>query len=694
MIKEYSSLQELIKETLTMIGRVQRLTVSQAADKYRYLRNKASYVGPWVTDEVSYMREPMDTIRDPNYSIGVFVGPAQGSKTEMLLNAILHAIVVDPLDIMTVVPTEEDIYDFYERRVKRLLENSEVLAEEVVSQSARRQLFRSSMIHSITNPTKSGLAGKPVPIVLMTDYDRMNQNTGGDGEPIDLAVQRNKTFGKIGFTMAESSPSEDNTDSSWTPETPHICPPVRGIVGLYNTGDRRRFYWPCHFCSTPFMVHHSLLRYPDTDNYEQAAKEAELACPHCGGLHPHNKETRRGEEIPGKKEMNIRGKWLKDGEFWEHEKDQIKGNPINPSRTASWMLNGVCARFSTWEQLVVALERGKRTYEKNGNEGRYKAAINTMIGEVYTPMTQYNVKTWEYIKGKGVKFRQKEVPKDARFLIACVDVQRRRFEVQIHAIGSEGLVWVIDRFSIEKSERVDEQGDPKYLETGREPEDWKLLETKVMDKVYPLSDRSNRFMRIKLTVCDSGGFEGVTSNAYAFYRYIRDKGLSHRFRLLKGGDFKTKPMVYEDFPDSRNKNRKAHARGEIPVMFINSNMMKDHTINKIEKESIHGGHKILYSTTMPDSFYKELVAEKRNPKGQWENIHKKANETFDLLVYNEAACMHPLVQVHNEDWDDPQDEEFRTWDYNPLVFTSGEDGQGDKKVESEKTLADWGSLIA
>jgi phage terminase large subunit GpA-like protein len=68
------------------------------------------------------------------------------------------------------------------------------------------------MILSLSWPTVSELAGKPVGRIAITDYDRMDDDIGTEGSPFDLAYMRTTTFGSLRMVVAESSPSRPIED--------------------------------------------------------------------------------------------------------------------------------------------------------------------------------------------------------------------------------------------------------------------------------------------------------------------------------------------------------------------------------------------------------------------------------------------------------------------------------------------------
>ncbi len=273
---------------------------------------------------------------------------------------------------------------------------------------------------------------------------------------------------------------------------------------------------------------------------------------------------------------------------------------------------------------------------------------------------------------RAVDIGDRLVPTKVRFLLASIDVQGNRFEVQVHGVvpATNGFdLVVIDRFDIRKSERYDQDGERFWVNPGAYPEDWDVITDKVLDKTYLTDESHPRQMSIRSVFCDSGGRAGVTTNAYDYYRRLKQDGYGGRFWLIKGDGMKTAPRVRKAFPDSGRKDRKAGARGEIPVLMLNTDLLKDWLDRALDRVEPGGGY-IEFADWFELDFYKELCAEIKNPKnGKWENPKKLRNETTDLISYCYAGCV--FFRVDKIDWDNPPvwaDE----WDNNPLVSSLGD----------------------
>src|SRR5882762_6281759 len=96
-----------LAEFLKALRPPERLTVSGWADRYRILTSETSAeAGPWSTDRVPYMREPMNCVSDSGVESIIGVFPSQTSKTDsLILNAIGYFMDRAPASMLWVVPS-------------------------------------------------------------------------------------------------------------------------------------------------------------------------------------------------------------------------------------------------------------------------------------------------------------------------------------------------------------------------------------------------------------------------------------------------------------------------------------------------------------------------------------------------------------------------------------------------------------
>ena len=704
----FDSLEDIVLETAEGVRPAERLTVSQAAEKYRKLNNPGAYVGDWRNDMAPYLVEPSDVLNSNHHTGMVFVGPAQCGKTDMFLNWQTHTVICDPADMMLIQTSNTTARDFSIRRIDRLHRHSAEVRKRLIQRRDADNTFdkqySSGMLVSLSWPTINELSGKPIPRLWLTDYDRMDQDIDGEGSPYDLAKKRATTFGSYGMCAAESSPGFTVENPKWMPKTRHEAPPTKGILSLYNRGDRRRWYWRCVDCKNPFEPDFNLLHYPDTEDFVEAGEMATMKCPHCSFDYSHDP----GAGSPSKHEMNIAGAWVKDGQFWLPD-GSMEGKSYR-SDIASFWLKGAAAAFASWKILVVNFLNASKEYETNNSEEALKTTVNVDQGNCYTPKSMASSRVPEELKNRARDFGIRMVPPGVRYLTASIDVQKNRFVVQVHGTGLGKDVWVVDRFEVKKSKRLDSDGEHLWVNPGAYQEDWKLLTENVLLKTYPLGDGSGRHMSIKFTVCDSGGEEGVTTNAYDFVRWLAKgddpeldlsheqgdyqwvPGMGQRFLLLKGASSKNAQRVAIGYPDSQRKDRSAGARGEIPVLFMNTNMLKD-TVDKMLDRTDPMGGRINFPNWLDDNFYTELTVEVKDPNKGWLNPKKYRNESWDLLVYYLAASLTRMVGLEHLDWSNPPGW-AEEWDRNDLVFNPVVEQKPFEAVRKKSNLADLAANLA
>lgn len=601
----------------------------------------------------------MDTLDSRDFGGCIFVGPAQCGKSDaLILNWILHTVVCSPADFILYQTSQSVARDFSRRRVDRLHRHSVAVGSRLMksgdADNTHDKYYSSGIMLTLSWPTINELSGRPVGRVAFTDYDRMTQDVDGEGSPYDLGRKRTQSYGSFAMTLAESSPGFETTNPKWLPSTKHEAPPCPGILALYNRGDRRRWYWQCPTCSDWFEPSFKLLKWDSSlKETKDIAATTTMACPCCGDFTTMKPAMQA--------ELNRGGRWLKEGQ--RIDKHGVIHGEGRKSDIASFWMKGPAAAFTDWPGLVTKYLQAEAEFEATGSQEALKSTVNTDQGEPYIPRGFGSARAPEDLKAKSIDFREKHVPADTRCLIATIDVQANRFEVQVHGVEPGLDLVVVDRFTILKSKRIDDDGDRCWVKPGAYIEDWDLVTEEVLQKTYPLDDDTGRRMQIKMVGCDSGGKDGVTARAYDYYRSLKKKGMAHRFVLLKGASTPAAPRVALSYPDSQRKDRKAAARGEIPVLLINTDKVKDQLDNMLDRVD-PGGGLLRFPEWLPDSFFVELTVEQKDHKGKWQNPRKLRNESWDLLVYCLAVMSHLNMEQIN--WQKPPSW-VATWDANTLV---------------------------
>ncbi|MCQ9146038.1 MULTISPECIES: terminase gpA endonuclease subunit [Brucella/Ochrobactrum group] len=682
MSYHFRTFGDMLKTLSEGIKPPERRSVSQSAEKFVYLR-EATHNGYFDNTIAPYLVDIMDEMESPFYNGVIFAGPARCGKSYAFNNWLAHSVMTDPGDMMVVDMTQATAREWSQGELRKFLRHSKKVGAKLMR---GRQNLNTHDINFVNMrllvkwPTITELSGKTLRRVWFKDYDRMEQDIAGEGPPFDLGQKRTQTFMRKAMTVAESSPGYEVTNHRWMPTSPHEAPPTLGILSLYNRGDRRRFYWRCADCRQPFEGDFKHLVYPDSEDMVEAAEMATMRCPHCGYDHTHDP----GPGQPGKHELNQinlgNAQWVKDGQLWiprQKNEAEVRGRLEGTARSAkiaSFWLKGSAAAFMSWKEIVYNYLKAWEDYEKNLDMGPLKKTVNTDQGNPFTPPILVGDRLPEHLKARAKDIGEKVVPDGIRFLTSSIDVQKSMFIVQVHGHSADNSITVIDRFRIKKSKRLDEDGHPYPLAPHAYEEDWHVLVEQVIEKTYPLADGSDRRMRIKAIACDSGGREGVTPRAYAFWRWLRDEHPANhhsRFQLIKGNPQRTAPRTALSYPDSDRKDRHAGARGEVPVLLLNVDMLKDQLdgmLDRIDGQS----SSVYFPKWLPDWFFTELTVEVKVPNKGWENPKKLRNEAWDLLVYCIGICLtNRHIGIERIDWENPPSW-AALWDDNDMVFSMKE----------------------
>ncbi|APK20295.1 phage terminase large subunit family protein [Escherichia coli] len=653
--------QETAKAARTDSGYIlrapRRMRVADAVAQYMRVPMGAGNSVPWDPLVAPYVIEPMNCLASREYDAVIFVGPARTGKTIGLIDGwVIYNVICDPADMLIIQMTEEKAREHSKKRLARTFR----VSPEVVSRLSPNKndnnvydrTFLAGNYLKIGWPSVNIMSSSDYKCVALTDYDRFPEDIDGEGDAFSLASKRTTTFMSSGMTLVESSPGRDVKDVKWRRTSPHEAPPTTGILSLYNRGDRRRWYWPCPHCGEYFQPCGDVVAgFRDIADPVLASEAAYIQCPSCSGrIMPEQK-----------RELNGRGVWLRDGESINADGSRY-GDPRR-SRIASFWMEGPAAAYQTLSQLVYKLLTAEQEYETTGSEETLKTVINTDWGLPYLPRASMEQRKSELLEQRAEPVPSRSVPDGVNFLVATVDVQagrHRRFVVQVTGYGSRGERWIIDRYNITQSLRGDCDGESQRIDPASYPEDWDVLLTDVFHKSWPLASDPSQQMRLMAMAVDSGGEDGVTDNAYKFWRRCRRDGLGKRIYLFKGDSIRRAKLISRTFPDNTGRTgRRAQAAGDVPLWLLQTDALKDRVNNALWRDSPGPGY-VHFPDWLGSWFYDELTYEERSSDGKWSKPGRGANEAFDLMVYAEAlVILHGYEKIR---WPDaPEWASRETW---------------------------------
>ncbi|OEY68010.1 hypothetical protein BG841_10320 [Marinobacter sp. X15-166B] len=627
-----------------------RVSVSDGAASSLRIVQPGGYTGYWSAAETPYMVEPMDTLASRKHEAVIFVGPARSGKTMGLLDAwVTYAVTCDPGDMLVVQMTQDKARDYSKTRIDRAIRNSPKMSDLMSARghddNTHDKLFRHGMWLKIGWPSASQLSGSDYRYVALTDYDRMPDNVDGEGSAYALGLKRTTTYLSRGMCMVESSPGKPITDPNFRLETEHEAPPAGGILGIYNRGDRRRYYWPCGHCGEFFQVKPGLELFaslPSENDLLKTVRSADLNalavehavvfCPHCGS----------GSDAREKHRMLVAGDWLRDGQ--EISKSGLKSDGGIQSNIASFWLGGAAAAYQSWENLLLRYLQALRSYSTAGDEESLRVTINTDQAMPYLPMAVREETGRGELADMAEDFPRYVVPEQARFLVASADVQggqSARFVVQVHAFGPQMEQWLVDRFDITESARTGVGGEMAPIDPASYPEDWDVLTERVLGSTYRTT-QDRQELRVRLLVCDSGGEDGVTENAKRWWRRLRRQGLGDKARLYKGGSAPSAAIL-------RRTRIGDESRKDVHQLLCNPNLLKDAVYNA-SRRATSGPARLHFPTWLGAAFWDEMRAEVREANGKWRKVRRR-NEAIDLCAMIWAGALH--LGADRINWDAP-----------------------------------------
>lgn len=380
----------LFRELVRVVAPPPDLTVSQWADLYRRLSSESSAEpGQWRTDRAPYQRDIMDAINDPAVETVVVMTSAQVGKTELLLNIIGYHIDYDPAPIMVMQPTLQMAQAFSKDRLAPMLRDSPALHGKVADARSRdsgntvlHKSFPGGHITMVGANSPSGLASRPIRILLADEVDRFPTSAGAEGDPLTLAEKRTTTF--------------------WNRKKVYVSTPtikgVSRIEAAYLGSSQEEWCLPCPTCGTYQPLTWAQIRFDDVS----------MECIECGARHGEF-DWKSGQ-----------GKWI--------AKDSNQ-------RVRGFHLNELASPWKRWSKIIEEFMEAKR-----GGTEMLKAWVNTTLGETWEEQGD-GVESDDLIKRRETY--DCEVPDGVLILTAGVDVQDDRLEVEVVGWGVGKESWGI-----------------------------------------------------------------------------------------------------------------------------------------------------------------------------------------------------------------------------------------------------------
>jgi phage terminase large subunit GpA-like protein len=399
----------MVKAALTVLKPPPDLTISDWADQNRRLSSEASAEpGQWRTSRAEYQRGIMDAISDPAAETVVIMSSSQIGKSESILNMVGYHIDHDPAPIMVVMPTERDAETWSKDRFSPMARDTPCLQDKIANPKSRdgnnkilHKRFPGGHLTIVGANAPSGLASRPIRLLLCDEVDRYPFSAGAEGDPVNLARKRTVTFWNRKIVLV-STPTNKGASR---------------IETAFEESDQRQFWVPCPECGTEQLLTWAQVKW---DKAADGTHRTETARYHCVDCDAMWKDETRWAAVR-------KGRWVANQPF---------------TGIAGFHLNEI---YSPWVRLE-AMARAFLSARAGGDEAM-KTFVNTSLGETWVETGE--APDWQRLAGLKVDWSAAILPERALFLTAGADVQKDRIEVDVWAWGRGLESWLIDHVVIE-----------------------------------------------------------------------------------------------------------------------------------------------------------------------------------------------------------------------------------------------------
>ena len=403
---ELLSIRQVIRRALKTARPPPRYTVSQWADAERRLsRESSAEPGRWATDRAPYQRGLLDAINDPSIREIWCMKSAQVGWTEVLNNVIGYFVDQDPAPILLVQPTLEMAEAWSKDRLAPMIRDTPALRDKIADAKARdsgntllHKKFTGGHLTIAGANSPSGLASRPIRIVMFDEVDRFPASAGAEGDPISLGRKRSTTFWNRKM-LAGSTPTIKGSSR---------------IEAGFDASDQRYYFVPCPHCEEFQRLVWAQVHWP-----EGQPEQAAYVCQHCGA------EIYEAQ----KQEMLRQGEW----------------RATKPTKdVAGFHISEIYSPWSSWSEMAVSFVKAKRLPET------LQTWINTSLGE-----------TWEDkgeslepagLSGRRESYTAENLPAGVRLITLGTDCQDDRLEATLWGWGADEEAWRLEHLVL--------RGDP------------------------------------------------------------------------------------------------------------------------------------------------------------------------------------------------------------------------------------------
>lgn len=541
----------------------------------------------------------MDAASDPAIPEVIAVLASQMAKTETVLNVVGFHIHHDPAPMLFLLPTLELAEAWSKDRLAPMLRDTPSLRGRVKEarsrdsgNTIRHKIFAGGHLTASGANSPVSLSMRPIRLLLADEIDGYNVSAGTEGNPLKLAETRTRAFWNAKRIYITSPRNKGSSLSE----------------SIWQRSDQRRYFIPCHECGHAQYLKWPQVQYDKDERGLGLPATARYVCEHCGA-------------------------WWNDAQRWAAVRKGTWQATAPFRGCAGFHLNALVAPWESRRLEHIVQE----WLDAQGNPELLKVFINTVLAEYYEE--KYHTLQSEDVEKRREIYPTRNgvnvVPRGVAVVVAGVDVQDNRIEVQIQGYGRGMEHWKLEYHVLD--------GDPSA--PGVWDELWNLIRR-------PLPLERGGVTYIRATAVDTG------AHALRAYDYCRprfrvrceDGRLSYTFGIKgRGGSHG------EFWPRQPTRNNK----GKIPLFNVHVDHAKEILYACLQRVKEPGAgfiHFPLYvqrGAPFDSRYFDQLTAEKvvdrRGPNGAIERVWElksegRRNEALDTSVYGEAA-MRGLIAM-------------------------------------------------
>ncbi len=430
----------------------QRLSVTEWAEKHRVLNiNYCAEPGPYRVSRTPYLREIMDCYTQPNVSRITFVKSSRVGGSDMMNNFVLYNICENPAPSLYVLPTEPDAKDEATGRLKSMIEDCPEAAQYIpykgFATGKQITLRGARNIYMGWAAAPRTLIRKTVRDVYFDELDNCEQEVGALGNPMDVATERNTSYGFSARAFSDTTPTVASA-AAWQD---------------WQQSDQREHHVPCPHCGQYQLLTMKQIKW-DSDKPADEIETQSLAwyqCAHCEEIISEGQRwwmVMRGvwvpkaltitEPLPLEDDDAVKKAALHGPDRWT---PALTGEK-KPTRRVGFHIWSAYSPFRTFSMIAAQFQRAHQ------DPAKLRVFVNQWLGQPWQEEEETASATDLKIRRQGAPPRGL-VPAGGIKLVGAADVQKTHIWYEFRTWGYQRQSWLVAEGACETLEDFYEIGE-------------------------------------------------------------------------------------------------------------------------------------------------------------------------------------------------------------------------------------------